>query len=213
MTTENDSTGSDSETLQDDGVEAPMEDKRLKDPKVLAAVIDVLDAIQAANEREITKRGTVIETTALRVIDLRDLITAAIAEPGTIPTDSLLREASELSDVAPARDMQPIWELLTKLEEVQPTLPPPTDVAIWAENLCYVSINMKPWEHMEPGPNALYHAGLSLLENEPASLEIKLGHLLMLDALVASPEAAQHVVRHLRTLLAGSDPRLAMFTR
>ena len=50
-------------------------------------------------------------------------------------------------------------------------------------------------------------------ESEPGSVDIKLGHVLMLDALIAAPGAAQHVVRHLRDLLVASDDRLSMFTR
>ena len=136
-------------------------DNRLKNAKVMGAVISILDAIQAAKERESARLDTTIDNTALRVTDLRDLITAAIAEPGSVPTDSLVREAGALSEQASARDMQPIWELLSRLEDVQPTPPPAADVAIWADHLCYVSINMRPWEHMQPAAKALFDAGLS----------------------------------------------------
>jgi hypothetical protein len=198
---------------QRNAINAAAEDPRLKDPKVLSGVIAFLDAIQAANQREIAKIDEKIALTVLRLADLHALIDAAFAEPGSVDVTALAADATELTGKLSTADMSYLWKRLGELRESQPEPPDPNDAANWADHLCYVSISTKPWEHMEPAAKALYHAGCELLENDPESFEITMGHLLMLDALIASPGAAQRVVECVRRMLVESDSRLAMFKR
>ena len=71
---------------------------------------------------------------------------------------------------------------------------------------------MRVHEHMTPAPAALWNAGLELIEDE-GSTQTRIGYVLVLDALAASPDALATVAADLRARLVDAAPELEALKR
>lgn len=90
------------------------------------------------------------------------------------------------------------------------------DRANWADYISAVAANTQVCLLMDPSAGTLYEAAVAANNRaggERSAPLTLLGNVLMLDALIASPEATQAMLRCLRRELAESVPELALLRK
>jgi hypothetical protein len=78
-----------------------------------------------------------------------------------------------------------------------------------ADDLVALFASMRGDQLLTPAALALYDAGVKLVQDQNLTTR-RMGYLLGLDAMLASPGAIEQVAQQLRTALAASDPALAL---
>ncbi len=87
------------------------------------------------------------------------------------------------------------------------------DTTNWGSGIVDAAINIGIEHFFSPAARALWDAGAPLLESARGSLQARMGYVLMLDALAASPEVLARVVREVRDTLVCCDPDLEIMQR